>query len=116
MNIKKHIERVLDDEGLTSGLADPEAKVLMDWLVHNLEAKLPRTKSDAAARELTKTEAARARRLAAIIDKICYNDDRAAAERLWNAAGRTQALNTLPAADPVAVARQLIQWETASDA
>ena len=111
MDAKPFVEHVLDDEGLSDGLADDEAKVLIDWLTAEIERQIPRQPSTEAAWAVTRALAARARRIARVTERLYYQSDAAEAARLWSAGGSTHSLTELSNKDPVKSIAQLIQWE-----
>jgi len=62
------LSQIVDNEALTRGLADPEARMLIEWLVERAER---RAGSGASARELEAEVARLCRRARAVARFVC---------------------------------------------
>jgi hypothetical protein len=76
------LSQIVDNEALTRGLADPEARMLVEWLVEHAE----RLDAAAPAREVVEAEVGRlvrrARAVARFVSLWCYEKGRRAACQL----------------------------------
>lgn len=105
---KRLVDRVLDDEGLTDGLGDDEARVLVDWLVLQVEAAAA-SQSEENASAACDDLRRRARVIRRIALDLCESGDiESAKARKPQWADR---VDRLPTSDPVAIIRQLLAWE-----
>jgi hypothetical protein len=77
MNRELLIGRILEDEGLRGDLTDEAAQPLIDWLVHQAEAIVAKSKSEAGARKQIDALCQRGRTIAQFVTQA--NDDPAAA-------------------------------------
>jgi hypothetical protein len=76
------VGRILDDEGLTSGLNDPEARMLIEWLVDWAECiSVQEVDADQAARRV-ELLCRRARMIRRFVVLWCHRHDHAAACQL----------------------------------
>jgi len=82
MRVKALLNHILQDDALTRGLADPEARILVEWLVDRAErlAQLERSEIDAAIQ--VKGLCRRARGIRRFVSLWCYTHDRRAAMQL----------------------------------
>jgi hypothetical protein len=101
---------ILDDDALTRGLGDPEARVLVEWLVTEAEIL---TETDPEGPELAgkmNRLCGRARSISRFVILWCYRDS-------WGAAGQLAATERfawpLPTApmDPCALMEDILTWE-----
>jgi hypothetical protein len=94
-----HLRSILNDEALTRGLGDPEARLLVEWLVDEAE-ELARhwPQEEDLSRALTKLRR-RARGVSRFVRLWCYDQARGAACQLAAAEGFTWPLPTT-ALDP----------------
>lgn len=112
MDARPYVERCLEDEGVAAGLADPEATVLLDWLIDRVTASVEQApdaaSADAAARGWTK----KARALARVAERLAYDADVPGAEEVWNEhfGPPPYPLASLEGAEAPAVVRKLIAW------
>jgi hypothetical protein len=51
MNRALLVGRILEDEGIRGDLTDDAAQILVEWLVHQAEAVIGKSKSESAARK-----------------------------------------------------------------
>lgn len=111
MDVRRNVERILDDEGLTDGLADAEASLLLAAMTDAVERELAGRSPEEADAQLEVIRR-RGRVLGRIVAYVCYDDRRADAERLWRELGRTSLPESLEASDAAACLRRLLAAET----
>jgi hypothetical protein len=100
----KLLERLSEDEGITSGIADDEAGLLFDAIKKEL--------ANAADAEASyATVVARGRRLAKVISAWCYDGEPDEAKRLWTEAGGKGTLDGVSTDDAVAAMKNLLARE-----
>jgi hypothetical protein len=100
----KLLERLSEDEGITSGIADDEAGLLFDAIKKEL--------ANAADAEASyATVVARARRLAKVISAWCYDGEPDEAKRLWTEAAGKGSLDGVSTDDAVAAMKNLLARE-----
>jgi len=73
------VGRVLDDEGLTAGLNDPEARVLVEWLVEEVEKIGAAESDDEQAAQKVEQLCQRARLIRKFVALWCHQQDHGAA-------------------------------------
>lgn len=110
MLAKSILSHILDDDALTRGLADPEARILVEWLVERAEHLAETSPSEGASRAQVRRLCARARALSRFVTLWCYHE-------AWGAAGQLAAVERfawpLPAAaeDPCELMQTILDWE-----
>jgi hypothetical protein len=82
MLAKALLSPILDDESLTRGLGDAEARVLVEWLVERMETCHAGTGSDERMREEVAFWCRRARAIGRFVILWCYQNDHGAACQL----------------------------------
>jgi hypothetical protein len=111
MDVQPLLNQIADDESLTAGLADPEAKVLLDWLRQQIKTQVAHAATNAEGRSrfdsLRKRSAAYSRLIAA----WCIDADETLARQLWKELGLTGSLDSLPHTDALAAMKQLLGTE-----
>ena len=106
----KHAERLAEDEGLTSGLGDDEAQVLLTSLRKAVGAATSgKSVKDADAAYLK--IAARGRLVSKVVAAWCIDGEQDEARRLWKAGAGKGTLDALPADDAVAAVQELLSRE-----
>jgi len=115
MDATPYLEQIADDEGLTDGLADDEATVLLRWLRARLAKDLAPIKDAVTGDKAAKKLFERTRAIAKFIDSRCYGGDEKAAEARRLALGLKDPLASLPD-DAVALAMKLTAGEDAAHA
>lgn len=80
MNAEPFVSRILDDEGLTDGLDEPQAGQLVSWLVRQAEGVARDAKSEAAAWNEIDRLCRRARAVRQFVLLWCAGQDSAAAD------------------------------------
>ena len=106
----KLLERLSEDEGITGGISDDEAGLLLDAMKKEL-SKATAGKSAADTEAAYAAVVARGRRLAKIVSAQCYDSDPAEANQLWTEAGGKGSLDGVSAADAAAVMKDLLARE-----
>jgi hypothetical protein len=110
MLAKSLLSHILDDDALTRGLADPEARMLVEWLVERVEHLADRTDSEVASRTQVKQMCLRARAIGRFVTLWCH-------QRAWGAASQLAAVERftwpLPATaeDPCDLMQTILDWE-----
>jgi hypothetical protein len=101
---------ILDDDALTRGLGDPEARVLVEWLVTEAEIL---TETDPAGEQLVSKInrlCVRARSISRFVILWCYRES-------WGAAGQLAATERFAwpmptsAMDPCVLMEDILTWE-----
>ena len=110
MQAKPLLTHILDDEALTRGLGDPEARVLVEWLVDRAETLAQQTNFEQWARAEIRRLCRRCRAIGRFIRLWCYEGLPGAAGQLAVAEGFTW---PLPEAfiDPCELMQNLLDWE-----
>lgn len=106
------LSRVLDDDTLTSGLNDPEARLLIEWLVDRAEEISRATSTPADSRKRVETLCLRARGIRQFVALWCHHGDRRAAMQL----AATERFGwPLPHGriDPCELLHDILTWEQA---
>ena len=104
------LSRVLDDEALTRGLGDAEARVLVEWLVEQAEW-VEVTRADEAADEEMRKLCRRGRALARFVDLWCHRGDRGAALQLAGAERFAWPLPEEAGVDACELMQAIVRWE-----
>jgi hypothetical protein len=99
---------ILDDESLTRGLGDEEARLLVDWLVERAENLAASSLSEAGRRERLAALCRRARAVARFIRLWCYEGEFGAAVQLAGAEGPAWTLPPGPEEAPDLMVRLLV--------
>jgi hypothetical protein len=102
---------VLDDDALTRGLGDPEARVLVEWLVERADGLAQGMASDLWARAEVRRLCRRGRAISRFIHLWCYECRPGAAGQLAVAEGFTWPLPT-GQTDPCELMQDILDWET----
>src|SRR5690348_9184730 len=82
MLAKPLLAPILQSEALTRGLADPEARILVEWLVDQAERVAERNGSEAEAQERVQRLCRRGRAISRFVYLWCYEHRRGAATQL----------------------------------
>lgn len=101
---------ILDDELLTRGLGDCEARAMVEWLVERCEANHARLALDACGREIHRL-CQRARAISRFVFLWCYQQAHGAACQLAATERFTWPLPTTDD-DPYDVMNIILEWET----
>lgn len=87
MNRELLIGRILEDEGIRGDLTDDAAQPLIDWLVHQAESVIAKSKSEAIARQQIDDLCERGRTIARFVAET-RDDPVAAMRRMLEAENR----------------------------
>lgn len=103
------LQHILSDEGLTRGLGDAEARVLVEWLVEQAEDLMKQTNDKEAAKAVGWL-CRRGRALACFVRLWCLERSRGAAGQL---AASERFAWPLPhgGADPCDLMQTIVSWE-----
>jgi hypothetical protein len=104
------LERLSEDEGITGGIGDDEAELLLDALKKEL-AKTLVGKTGADAETAYSAVVSRGRRLSKIVSAWCYDGEPDEAKRLWAEAGGKGALDGVSSDDAAAAMKDLLARE-----
>ena len=110
MRIRALLNRILDDEALTRGLGDAEARILIEWLTDWVETIAERYPGDTEATSRVEMLRRRGRSIRRFVDLWCHEADYAAATQL---AASERFRWPLPEADadPWLLMHQIVGWE-----
>ena len=107
---KSLLSPILEDENLTRGLGDPEARVLVEWLVDRTEASHAASGCEERSRRDQSRWHRRGRSIARFVELWCYHQDHGAACQL----AATERFGwPFPATDvdPCDLMVQILEWE-----
>lgn len=105
-----HLSQILDDDGLTRGLADPEARILVEWLVDQADGFFRASPSpESASHELHKC-CRKARAISRFVHLWCHQKERGAACQLAGAERFSWPLPAM-AVDPCELMEGILDWE-----
>ena len=107
---KRLLSQILDNEALTRGLGDAEARVLVEWLVEHAERVAETETDQPAAQEQVNRLCRRGRSVSRFVLLWCHQNARGAAGQLASA----ERLNwPLPAStvDPCELMQEILAWE-----
>jgi hypothetical protein len=110
MIAKRLLDHILDDEGLTRGLADPEARMLVEWLVDQAERFASAGAADPAVGHRVGRLCRRGRAISRFVHLWCYGGAPGAAFQL---AGAERFHWPLPSAPvhPCELMQVILDWE-----
>ena len=109
MCLKPLLRPILNDDGLTRGLGDAEARALVEWLVARAEERHASAGLDAVPAEVARL-CRRARAIARFVWLWCYQDAFGAACQLAATERFTWPLPT-EATDPYDLMTEILFWE-----
>jgi hypothetical protein len=101
---------ILDDDALTRGLADPEARLLVEWLVERVELLSSQEPSQPILNAQVRQLCRRARAVSRFVHLWCHQNARGAAGQLAAAERFPWPLPT-EAVDPYELMRDILAWE-----
>lgn len=109
------LRRILDDDALTRGLGDPEARLLVEWLVDRSEALAARVTCEPKIEQEVKRLCRRARALARFVF-LCSDNQCGAAFQLAASERFADPLPPATLVDPCEVMQHLLDAESRSAA
>ncbi len=109
MSLKPLLRPILDNESLTRGLGDAEARVLVEWLVERAEERHAEAGLDAVPAEVARL-CSRARAIARFVWLWCHRRAFGAACQLAATERFSWPLPTAPA-DPYELMSEILYWE-----
>lgn len=110
MTSKQLLAPILNDEAVTRGLADPEARVLIEWLVEQAEELAEETCTDEAAAEVQRL-CLRARAIGRFVKLWCHDNAPGPACQLAATQQFRWPLPTEPV-DPCELMQEILAHET----
>lgn len=110
MLTKPLLSHILDNDLLTRGLGDPEARMLVEWLVDQAERMADHAPSERAAQKQIESLCRRGRAIARFVGLWSQPRARGAAGQLAAAEGFTWPLPP-PTADPCEIMQSILTWE-----
>lgn len=116
MDAERFVNRILDDEGLTSGLNDPEARLLVEWLVEQVERIAGAATDEAAAWNQVGALCQHARAIRRFVELWCITHDHGAAAQLAAAQRFAWPLPVSDETDAFDVLQAILNWETKNSA
>lgn len=116
MDPRRFVERILDDEALTDGLADPEGKLVLEWAVAVIERQVASASNNEEAAAITNTVRKRGRTISRCILAACEDEDTERTQQLLAELGHAGRSLPIGAERFQEVTRQLIEWEERTDA
>jgi hypothetical protein len=110
MLTKPLLSPILENDALTRGLGDPEARILVEWLVEQAES-LADHSSETAAAEMIARLCHHGRAISRFVALWCHFHSSGAAIQLAATERFTWPL-PLPGADPCELMQTIVLWET----
>jgi hypothetical protein len=110
MLAKPLLAPILHDDALTRGLADPEAKVLVEWLVHKAETLADQDGSESGLRNQIHQLCRRGRAICRFVALWCHERQQGAAGQLAVAEQFNWPFPT-PEVDAVELMMSIVFWE-----
>ena len=111
MRAEPFVSRILDDEGLTGGLNDPEARLLVEWLVGQVEGVARTAASEPAAWRQVEALCRRGLAIRSFVTLWCYRRDPGAAAQLAAAERFAWPLPASDQDDPFDILQRILTWE-----
>jgi hypothetical protein len=111
MRVKALLAHIFENDALTRGLGDPEARMLVEWLVEQAERQAEVAADKSAGLGEVRRLCRRARAIGRFVCLWCYGRERGAAVQLAAAERFTWPLPTAPA-DPCELMQSILTCET----
>src|SRR5262245_8041527 len=111
MLTKPLLNPILDDDAMTRGLGDAEARILVEWLVEQAESVAETSESETAAHNRVRILCRRGRAIGRFVGLWCHSRARGAAGQLA-AAERFVWPFPSPAADACEIMNMILRHET----
>ena len=115
MQAKPLLSRILEDEALTRGLGDEEARILVEWLVDRAEQLADESVSENIAWAELQKLCRRARAIGRFVALWCHQRVRGGATQLAAVERFTWPLPA-SAVDPCELMQGILDWEAAASA
>jgi hypothetical protein len=113
MQVKPLLSHILQDDALTRGLADPEARMLVEWLVDRAERMSQTSRGESVVWGQLKGLCRRARAIGRFVSLWCYARERGAAVQLAGAEKFAWPLPTRTV-DPCELMQEILTCEDGS--
>ena len=110
MLAKPLLSHILNNDALTRGLADPEARVLVEWLVDQAERAASPGKGEEAVRADVVRLCRRGRAISRFVGLWCHEGERGAAVQLAATERFGWPLPARPT-DPYVLMQRILAWE-----
>jgi hypothetical protein len=110
MLTKPILDPILDNEALTRGLGDAEARVLVEWLVEQAERFSNTSTSEGETRKRVVNLCRRARAISRFVSLWCHFQAQGAAAQLAAAERFTWPMPR-PTDDPYEIMQGILTWE-----
>ncbi len=111
MLAKAMLRPILENDALTRGLGDAEARMLVEWIVEEAEAHALETTSETAVENDIKVMYRRARAIGRFVGLWCHEDECGAAGQLA-AAERFNWPMPTPEIDPCELMHSILEYES----
>jgi hypothetical protein len=111
MLAKPLLSHILGDDALTRGLGDPEARILVEWLVEQADGLAAVESCGEAVERQVRRLCRRARSLGCFVRLWCYERTRGAAVQLAAVERFGWPLPTSRAPDPCELMQTILAWE-----
>ena len=111
MLTKPFLSQVLANDALTRGLGDPEARVLVEWVVEQVEQRVGGAETETLAQAEVQRLCRRARAIGRFVGLWCHVRSRGAAGQLAAAERFTWPLPEA-STDPCELMQAILDWET----
>lgn len=114
MLAKPLLSDILDNDALTRGLGDPEARILIEWLVEQAEQLQQSLTSDEHLATEVKVMCRRARVIVRFVEMWCHTNERGAATQLAATERFGWPLPITSAIDPCELMQTILDCEAAA--
>jgi hypothetical protein len=110
MIARQFVSQILDDEALTRGLSDPEARMLVEWLVDQADRLADAESATASLPDRLNRLCRKGRSISRFVGLWCYQRARSAALQLACTERFTWPLPTT-LMDPCELMESILHWE-----
>jgi len=110
VDVKSLIDRVLDDEAITAGLEDPEARLLVEWLAEQTEYIARSATSPQQAKEWVERLCHYARALRQFLILWCYDRNPGSAAQLAATQKFAWPLPSAEEENALRILQQILLW------
>ncbi|HEV3085115.1 MAG TPA: hypothetical protein VGY66_35470 [Gemmataceae bacterium] len=105
------LRHILENDALTRGLADPEARILVEWLVDRAELAAARAPNEEIVQARVQLLCRRGRAIGRFVELWCHTRSRGAAGQLAAAERFTWPFPST-AEDPCEIMQTILDWES----